>query len=144
MSDDRKFDLSAELSQAKSAFLNDVETAAEEVKQQLKAAAEDEKKKEQIARSKRLTAMLVAVGAVLVILVSYWLVFARPGNNASGQPSPTASGGTPVQIVSPPAPAQPAVPSAPRTARPGRTHADSQVVEHPSDEYEQPGDDSGM
>lgn len=143
--DKKKFDLNADLSEARSAFLNDVEVAAEQVKHQMKAAAENEKKQAQAVRSKRISAAVVAAAAVILVLIAYFTVFGKPDAETaavSKKQYPTAK----VQIVDPAAaPQKTAAPTAAQNTAPPKpaTH-DSQVVNHPQDEYEQPGQDSGM
>jgi hypothetical protein len=140
--DNSRLDLSADLNQAKSAFLNDMEIAAEQVKDQLKAAAENERKQAQAARSKKMSALVVAVAAILLVVIAYWVVFNKPNSDNSSQAKSQYTGAK-VQIVNPAAPAQkPAAQAPPQTAPTKRSGQDSQVVEHPSDEYEQPS--SGM
>jgi hypothetical protein len=146
MPDDRKFDLNADRSEAKSAFLNDVEVAAEQVKDQLKAAAEKEQKQAQAARSKKITAVIVAACAVLIVLISYWVVFGKPNDNNSTTVKNRYPTTVKVQVVNPATPPpKPGPSTAAQSAAPTRRpRPDSQVVEHPQDTYEQPGDNSGM
>lgn len=143
MPDNRnRFDLNADLSQAKNAFLNDVEAAAEQVKHRLKAAADNEKKQAAAAKSRKISVAVVAVSAVVILLVAYFVVFAKPPASAPTQ-SASSYKGPKVQIVDNTAPAQ--KPTTVTTTQPApapRQGADAQVVEHPQDEYEQPG--SGM
>jgi len=144
MPDDNRFDLSEDLSKVKSDFLEGVEAAAEEVKQQLEVAAENERKKAEVARSKKFMAALATVGAIAVLLLSYWLVFARPdtGNTAVKRPSVSASEKLRIASPTPVRKSSPTITNPPAaSSRPSR---DSQVVEHPSDEYEQPSEGSGM
>ncbi len=138
-----RFDLSADVSEAKTAFLNDVESAAEQVKEQLKVAAENQKKKEQAARSKKNTAIAVAVGAVLVLLIAYWVVFARPDNPAFTQ-NKAQYPNTKVRVTSPMPPPTNTQRTPSRTAPAAQPGRDSQIVDRPPDDYEQPGQDSGM
>jgi hypothetical protein len=146
MPDDKKLDLGAELSDLKNAFLNDVGTAAEEVKTQLKAAADSEKKKAQAAKSKQLSAIIVGVSAVVLVLIAYWVVFARPDSNAQDQAKSKYANQPKVRIVTPVPPSTQNKPAPPNTQTPApvKPQNDSQVVDRPSDEYEQPGQDSGM
>jgi len=130
MPDNDRVDLSADLDRMKDEFLEHMEAAAEEVKQQL-------------ARQSAIIAG--AVGAVVILLVSYWVVFGRSdaNNTAANQ---TSYPSTKVRIADPvktPS-STPNKTGARVPAAPVRQRHDSQVVEHPSDEYEQPGQDSGM
>lgn len=143
---DRKLDLSSDLGQLDNDLLKDVAAAAHQVKERqaadrAKAAAQEAK-----SNSRKTSALIVAIGAVVVLLLSYWIVFARPGgqDQAGGgepvNPSATQSQAVNGQIQPPCTTTAPTAP--PRTAPPvGR---DSQTVRHPPEGYEQPNYDPGM
>lgn len=144
---DRKLDLSADLGDMHADLLKDVAAATEQVKK--RQAADRAKEAEQAAKasSRKTSALLVAIGAVLVLLVSYWIVFARQGSPqetvSGGSGSPTASQTQTVngQIQPPivtPAPTAPPARIAPPVGR------DSQASQRPPEGYEQPGYDPGM
>lgn len=147
MPDDKnpyRFDLSAELNEAKSAFLSDMEAAAEQVKDQLKAAAEKEQKEAQAARSKKISAAVVAVAAIVIFLVAYLVVFGKPNDSATAQ-NQTRYPKAQVKIENLAAPTPKPTVAAPRqSTTPAPSQQDSQIVDRPSDDYEQPGQDSGM
>lgn len=147
MADGNRLDLSGDLSKVSTEFLDHVESAAAEVKQQLEAAAEKKRKEEQTARSRRITVAAIAVGAVLVLLISYLVVFGNPDQNSAASTRIRTSA-PPARIADPTASPPQNNPGQPRPAAPRQRYSrgagDSQVTDHPSDDYEQPGQDSGM
>ena len=147
MADDNRLNLNEGPDEPAGHLLSDVKAATDEVKQRHAAIKQAEDRGSARAKCRRLSAILVGVGAVFVLLLSYWIVFARPDGNSPGQ----AAGG-PRSAQSRPAPTV-AIRS-PGTARSTGSAAgpvagapagrDSQLVEHPSDDYEPPSGDSGM
>lgn len=147
MADGNRLDLSGDIDKISTEFLDHVETAAAEVKQQLEAAAEKKRKEEQATRSRKITAAAIAVGAVLVLLVSYILVFARPDQNTAAS-SRIRTSAPPARIADPTAAPPKNAPPQPRPAAPQRRYSpgtgDSQLTDAPPNDYEQPGQDDGM
>ena len=147
MADDDRLNLNEDLDKLAGNLLTDVKAATDEVKQRQAAMKQAEDQSGARAKSRRLCAILVGVGAVVVLLLSYWIVFARPDGNG---PSQAACGPRSSQGQRPPKVAI----TCPGTARSTGSAAgpaagapagrDSQVVEHPSDDYEPPSGDSGM
>ncbi len=147
MNDDRKrIDLSFELEQSNAELLRSINAAANEAKQRKAAQRVQEAKELQRAKSKKMQAILVAIGAVLVLLISYWMVFAGSGNNATQQTTASIHS-TEVQTVTPVVGnTRAACPSAPTAPVPSASSLgrDAQTVTRPPDHYEQPSEDSGM
>lgn len=144
---DNRIDLSDDFSALSDDLLKDVQAATAEVKKRKETIAAQEAREAQAAKSKKTSLILVAVGTILVLLISYWIVFARSDEGASTQ----SSAGSGVQ--NPPAAkviVNPGVTQNSRTNPPayssggGAASQGSQVVEHPPDEYERPTDDPGM
>ena len=144
MADDTRFDLSVEIEKESDRALRDIEAAAREVKRQMAQAAENKRQQSEKARSKRISAVAVAIGAVVVLLIAYWVVFARPDSNTLADQRTPPRTSSPVTIVTPEK-ATKTVPAAPDVrGASGQLGRDSQVVEHPPDEFEQPSADPGM
>lgn len=143
MPDDKRIDLSGELDKVSEGLLTDIKTAASQVKQQCDQEQDARAKAAEKAKSRKLSVILAAIGTTLVLLLSYWIVFARPdagtsGTNANGTAS-SQSGARCVRIKNP---ATEHVHGSATQPAPGR---DSQAVEYPPpEEYEQPSSDSGM
>jgi hypothetical protein len=135
MPDDKRVNLSHDLD----ALLRDVKVATEEVKQQQDANKLKEAKAVEKEKSRKQSTVIIALAAVALLVVAYFVIFAGPGENEA----------VPVQVTTPrPAPkvtttapssgtttTRPATPMMP--ANPGRVG--SQVTDRPSDDYEQPG-----
>ncbi|MDH7601815.1 MAG: hypothetical protein QHI38_06680 [Armatimonadota bacterium] len=146
MADDRRLNLDDSADQLTSNLLKDVQAAAEAVQKRRAAIKEEEKRAAAATKSKKQIGILVAVGAIIVFLISYWIVFARPDT----APQQSASGPTAVQTqespkvkISTPVTVSPSTPT--RAPAAGvQPPKDAQVVEHPSDEYEPPSGDTGM
>ncbi len=127
-------------------FLRDVQAATEQVKKRQaddKAKAVNEAKS---AQSRKTSALLIAIGAVVVFLLSYWVVFGREGGAESdvagtigtpAQQSQAANG----KVQPPCVNCAPTAPPAQGTIPAARS---SKNVQHPPDGYEQPSDDPGM
>lgn len=144
---DNRLNLDENLHELTDNLLRDVQEAAEAVKKRHAEYKEEEKRAAQKAASKKQVGLMVAIGTIFVILLSYWIVFARPETNNLSQ---TAAGPTTVQSQEGPK-VKITVPATPRATSPMTAPAagfqppkDAQVVEHPSDEYEPPSGDSGM
>jgi len=138
MPDDNRLDLSMDIEKVGDDLLADVKKATEEVKSRKASDKAKEAKAAEKEKSRRLSAIIIAVGAVVLLLIAYFVVFAKP--------EPPASGVSGAQSQSPaPAIKAPVAPSSapkvqvvtPNTTR--RSGRNSQVVGHPSDDYEQPG-----
>ncbi len=147
MADGNRVDLSGDINNIGTEFLDHVESAAAEVKQQLEAAAEKKRKQEQATKNKRLMTAAIAIGAVLVLLISYVIVFGRADQGGAASESIRTSA-PPPRIADPTAVSPQNTRQRPGTAVPQRRYTpgtpDSQVTDRPSDEYEQPGQDAGM
>lgn len=121
-------------------LLDDVKKATEEVKNRKASDKAKQAKAAEKEKSRQLSAIIVAVGAVVLILIAYFAVFAKPEPPAAPAPG-TQSRSTAPAIKTPVAP--PSTPKVqvvtPNTTR--RSGRSSQVVGQPSDDYEQP---SGM
>jgi hypothetical protein len=146
MADDGRLDLNAELEKAQNDLLSDVKAATDEVKQRQAARKLDADRSVERAKSRRLSALLVGIGAVVVLLLSYWIVFARPDQSGPPQATRTAASQSrraPAVAIKCPGTA-PSRASAAGGAASTPAGRDSQLVEHPSDEYEPPSGNSGM
>lgn len=77
MSDDNRLDLGADLDKVSSDFLKDVEAAAKEVKQRKAADKEKDRRIATRTKDRKMSAVVIAVVALLLVLTAYWLVFAR-------------------------------------------------------------------
>ena len=147
MPDDKKrYDIDLDFSGASSDLLNDVEAASKAVKQRRTDDKAQEARTVQRSKSNKTSAVLIAVGAVVVFLLSYWIVFAKPQCDATGPGGSTASQcqtAQPTKIAMP-LPTK-STTSTPQTSVPtGAVGRDSQVVVHPPDGYEQPNEEPGM
>lgn len=144
---DNRLNLDDNLEDLKGNLLKDVQAAAESVKRRRAAIKEEEERAAAKTKSRKQMAILVGLGVICVLLLSYWIVFARPDTTST-----TSSASKPVNVqtqdgpkvkISAPATVAPSTPvTAPAAGfQPSR---DSQLVEHPTDEYEPPAGDSGM
>lgn len=145
--DQKRVDISADLNQPDNDLLSDVQKATEQVK---KRRADDRAKDAAEARqrqSRKTSALLIAVGAVLVLLVSYWVVFARQSGVSvdaatASREAAAARAKKMNSPIKPPCVTNCAPTAPPRVGAPvGR---DSQSVQQPPHEYEQPSYDPGM
>ncbi len=146
MADDRRLNLDDDSDELTGNLLKDVQAAAEAVRQQRAAVKEEEKRAAAATKSKKQIGLLVVVGAFIVFLISYWIVFARPDNapnQSVSRPASMQSQENPkVKISTPVTHSYSAPASAPAAGvQPAK---DAQVVEHPTDEYEPPSGDAGM
>jgi len=145
---DNRIDLSNDFSVISDDLLKDVQAATAEVKKRKETIAAQEAREAQALKSKKTSLVLVAIGAVLVLLISYWVVFARSDEGTSGQLNAGIGGQNPpaAKVIVNPGVTQNTGTTPPSTYRFGGGAAGqgSQVVEHPPDEYERPTDDPGM
>lgn len=142
MSDGKRLNLSEDLEKITGDLLKDVQDATEQVKKR-KAAdkARDEQNAEK-SKSNKTSALIIGIAAVVLIIVAYFVVFAKPGepenpgtiNGAVQQKNGTVQ--------------QPGmnrnVPQAPPKTAPTPSAGRSASQQHPSDDYEQPAPDNGM
>jgi hypothetical protein len=142
-----RIDLSDDFSGISDDLLKDVQAATAEVKKRKETIAAQEAREAQAVKSKKTSLILVAVGTVLVLLISYWIVFARSDEGTSGQLNAGSGVQTPpaAKVIVNPGVTQNTgtTPPAYRSGG-GAAGQGSQVVEHPPDEYERPTDDPGM
>ena len=145
MADDNRLNLSEDLEKLADGLLTDVKAATDEVKKRQAAIKRAEDQDAARKKSKKLFAVIVGIGAVLVILLSYWIVFARPDGTVPSRAAGVATSqeqSRKVAITAPGTARSTGSAAGPAAGAPaGR---DSQLVEHPSDEYEPPSGDSGM
>jgi hypothetical protein len=145
MSDDR-LDLSGDLEKVAGDLLKDVEAATNEVKKRKQTIAAQESREAEAAKSRKTSLILIAVGTVLVLLISYWVVFARGGgqNGTVGNGAQSAQTQTSSKTAITCPNATQSTTQTTRQSGGGAASQGSQVVEHPPDEYERPTDDPGM
>jgi len=141
MPDDNRLDLSGDLE----SLLQDVEAATDEVKQRKARIAAEDAKDVGREKSRKTQMMLIAIGAVAVLLISYWIVFARPNAGQGGAVSTVTTLGTPTAgtPIGNPGATHSTTNATPRSGNAGAGQG-SQTVEQPPDEYEQPSGDGGM
>ncbi|MCE5200111.1 hypothetical protein LLG39_14170, partial [bacterium] len=84
MPDSKRIDLSTNLDEIGEDLLKHVRAATEEVKHRQAADQAKEARSIQREKSKKTSFSLIAVGAVVVLLLSYWVVFARPSTSQGG------------------------------------------------------------
>ena len=139
MADDNRINLSEDLDKIANDVLKDVKAATDEVKQRQEAIKLDGQRDSDKARSRKLSALIVGIAAVVIVLLAY--VFAGPDSTNRQQADAASQSSGKVAITCPVT-----TPTAtPRTGGaasrlPSRT---SQSSNHPpSDDYEQR--DSGM
>lgn len=144
MADDNRIDLSKDLEELSQTLLKDVAAATDEVKQRKAAIKKEEEAFVQKGKSRKL--MGIMVGAAFVIIVMLAVVFAKPGGQDTGTsaatPAPTPAIKTTATTTTPSSTNAPI--SGGATANTGGSGRDSQLVRHPSDDYERPSGDSGM
>ncbi|MGQ9455704.1 MAG: hypothetical protein ACUVRS_03910 [Armatimonadota bacterium] len=144
---DSRLKLDDNLEDLRGNLLKDVQAAAETVKRRRAAIREEEKRVVAKTRSRKQMALLVGIGVICVILLSYWIVFARPDatstHPSAPKPANVQTQDGPKVKISVPATVTPSTPVSTPAAgfQPSK---DSQLVEHPTDEYEPPSGDSGM
>lgn len=141
MSDDNRVDLSNNLDQLEGDLLKDIHAAAEEVKKRQESDKAKEIREAKKAKSNKSSALIIGIAAVVLIVIAYFVVFAKPNDDSSTSNTPYTAPKITVNN-NPPAPQKPAVtPTAPMPTTPGRH--DSQITNQPKDSYEQPSD-NGM
>lgn len=146
MADDNRIDLSKDLEELSQSLLKDVAAATDEVKQRKAAIKKEEEAFVQKGKSRKL--MGVLVGAAFVIIILLAVVFAKPGgqggptvNAPAPQPPPIKTTAT---VTAPNARPGTSLPTGGAGATVGSGSGDSQLVRHPSDDYEPASRDSGM
>ena len=148
MPDDRRVDLSHGLEKVSDDLLDNVRAAAVEVKRLQEAGARKDASVAQRAMSRRTAGLVIAVAAVVLLVLSYWMIFVRANNSTpavAGQSTSSQSGSQATKINNPVMPnTTKATATTPPKPSPRVVGHDSQVVEHPSDEFEQPSSDPGM
>lgn len=140
MPDNNRLNLSNNLDQLDEDLLKDIHAAAEEVKKRQESDKAKEVKEAKKAETNKQSALIIGVAAVVLLVIAYFVVFAKPqsgtlqtGNNTYTPPPKVTVKTTPQ------APQQPSsVQTAPQPAVPGKQ--DSQITNHPKDSYEQPSD----
>lgn len=147
MSDDKKiYDIDLDFGSASNDLLKDVEAASNAVKQRRTDDKVKEARTVQRSKSKKTSTVLIAVGAIAIFMLSYWIVFAKPEQDAigSGGNSSVQCQQTQPTKIAMPIPTKPTT-STPQASMPtGAVGRDSQVVVHPPDGYEQPSEEPGM
>jgi len=141
----KRVDLTGDLNNLDENILSDVKAATDAVKTQQAADREKEAQRSAKKQSKKISAVLIAVGAVLVLLLSYWVVFGREAGDASQTTPAYTSPAERSRAANPPI-------KTPCTTKNSGTSSsrvtpggnDSQSVQHPPDEYEQPWNKPGM
>jgi|YNPNPStandDraft_1061719.scaffolds.fasta_scaffold00607_1 cell division protein FtsN len=146
MSDNvKRYDLSIDPDDHAVDLLRDIRAASDHARQRLAAQKAEASRHQEQGRSRKLTGILIGIGAVLLVMLSYWIVFARDEVEQVTVTSrqvttsqiqatvPTSVTPNPSYRTNPPTPSP--------TAPVGR---DSQLVQHPPDGYEQPSDSPGM
>ena len=142
--DHNRLDMDADLDHAHKSMAADLQAASAQVKQQQDADKARETKEASRGRSKKTSAVIVAVAAVMLLLVSYFIVFGGQGSeidNSAGTGSinrvhsSSSSPSTGPACVTPCAPTAP-----PRSTSP--VGGQTQDVYRPPDGYVQPGDDA--
>lgn len=142
MPDDKKiFEIDLDSDGSETDLLKDISSAAEAAKQRIASVKAQGVREEKQSNSRKTSMILVAVGAVVILLLSYWIVFAKDGNGAmaSGSGTTQVAQTQPSKIAIPSAAkVTPTTPlSSPPVSAVGR---DSQVVAQPPDGYEQPNE----
>ncbi len=146
MADNNRIDLSKDLEELSQALLKDVAAATDEVKQRKAAIKKEEEAFVQKGQSRKLMGILI--GAAFVVLILLAVVFAKP----RGQSGQAATAPAPVQspikttatVTSTTTRTGTSLPNSGAGATVGSGGRDSQLVHHPSDDYEPASRDSGM
>lgn len=144
MPDNNRLDLGSELEKISGSFAADVNAAAAQVKQRQAADKAKEAKQADKAQSRKMSAVVIAVAAVVLLLMSYWIVFGQ----GEGSDNPTSGANSAVRAPQPearitttsPTSVTTQAPQAPPKAYSPVGGGSSQTVEQPQDGYEQPGD----
>ncbi|MEN6357807.1 MAG: hypothetical protein ABFD83_12075 [Armatimonadota bacterium] len=135
MPDDDRLDLSVDLDKIGEDLLADVKKAAEEVKSRRASDKAKEAKSVEKEKSRKISAVMVAVGVVVVLVIAYFVVFAKPE-----APAPTTyQTRTPAPAIKPPAVTPPVSNTKPSTTMPMQQPSrPGSNTNQPSDDYEQP------
>lgn len=151
MADDRRLniDLDDDLEAVKNNLLRDVAAATEAAKQRQASDKARDAELQSKSKDKMLMTIIIAVAAVLILGLAYWMVFARgdtqpaDSSNSGNRPSfsiPAPGGGT---TSTPPAGVQPPSVRPQPAPHPSITTPRSEPVHrNPSDTYDE-GADSG-
>lgn len=131
MPDDKRLNLSVDLDKIGEDLLADVKKATEEVKSRRASDKENEARSAEKEKSRKLSAVIVAVGVIVVLVIAYFVVFAK-----TQAPAPTTyQTRTPAPTIKPPAVTPPAATPPP----PGRPMQQPRPPRNqPPDDYEQP------
>jgi cytoskeletal protein RodZ len=136
MPDDDRLDLSVDLDKIGEDLLADVKKAAEEVKSRRASDKAKEAKSVEKEKTRKLSAVMVAIGVVVVLVIAYFVVFAK-----TQAPTPTTYSQirTPAPAIKPPAVTPPASNTKPQTTTPMQPPSRPGAnANQPSDDYEQP------
>ena len=147
MPDDKKrYDIDLDFNGPAADLLKDVEAASNAVKQRRTDDKVQEARTVQRSNSKKTSAVLISVGAVVVLLLSYWIVFAKPQCDVTGPGGSTSAQCQPAQPtkIAIPLPTKSSAHTPQSSVPTGAVGRDSQVVVHPPDGYEQPNEEPGM
>lgn len=139
MADNNRLDLDSDLDKMATDLLSDVQEATEELKKRHAANKAKDERNAKRAQSTKSSAVVIAIATVVIVLLAYWLVFAK-SNDSAGTGTPVHTTQAPVVIKSNatiPRPATHSTPVTPGIATRGRTgNRDPQVVNHPSNDYD--------
>lgn len=137
MPDDNRLDLSVDLDKIGEDLLADVRKAAEEVKSRRASDKAKEAQSAEKEKTRKISAVMVAIGVVALLVIAYFAVFAK-----TEAPAPkTYQTRTPAPAIKPPAVTPQTSSTRPQTTttvpmqQPPRPGARSN---QPSDDYEQP------
>ena len=136
-----RLDLSSELEKVSGSFAAELNAATSEVKKRQDADKAREASQADRAKSRKISAIVIAAAAVALILLSYFIVFGQ-GSNSDDVASGT---GTNVKATAgQPSSASPAYVTQKAPQAPPKAYSpvggSSQTVEQPPDGYDQPGD----
>jgi cytoskeletal protein RodZ len=133
MPDDNRLDLSVDLDKIGEDLLADVKKATDEVKNRRASDKAKEAKSEEEEKTRKISAVVVAIGVVIMLVIAYFVVFAK-----TEAPAPTSyQTRTSAPAIKPPA----VTPSntKPQTTMPMQQPSRTGVnTNQPSDDYEQP------
>lgn len=135
MPDNKRIDLSGDLDALSGELLNDVRAAAESEKKRQNEISTRGIRAEEKAQSKRLSIVIVAVATIAILCLSFWMY----GRNASIDHVELQRGQQQRVKINQPSTIQPAPQTSTTTRSQGR-----QLTEHPPTDYDQPSEDPGM
>ncbi|MHB9037883.1 MAG: hypothetical protein ACYC64_14590 [Armatimonadota bacterium] len=139
MPDNDRLDLSMDVDKIGDDLLKDVKAATEQVKKRRDTDKAQEAKSAEKAKTRQLSAIVIAAAAVVLVLIAYFVIFAKPDAPAGSPTGPYTQTQTPTPAIKPPG-APTAVPSTTPPARPMPSTGRGSQTNHPSDDYEQPSD----